>query len=125
MTIPTLARAITLSGRRLASTSAAAPQVSTSSSPTRRGRPSPHPRARNMCCDAASSLAATVKRDADTSWPRQQALLKTPLHALHIDPAHKAKMTGFAGYDMPLSYSGPVVEGDKGAVAGGPGECFT
>jgi len=32
-------------------------------------------------------------------------------------------MTGFAGYDMPLSYSGAVVEGSKGAVAGGPGEC--
>ena len=35
-------------------------------------------------------------------------LAKTPLHAFHLSEG--AKMSGFAGYDMPLSYT-------QGAIA--------
>lgn len=36
------------------------------------------------------------------------ALKKTPLHAMHVDLG--AKMTGFAGYDMPLQYPDGIKE---------------
>lgn len=36
------------------------------------------------------------------------ALLTTPLHAAHVQL--KARMTGFGGWDMPLSYAGQLIE---------------
>ncbi len=36
------------------------------------------------------------------------ALLKTPLHAWHV--AHHAKMAPFAGWDMPIQYTGIIAE---------------
>jgi len=41
----------------------------------------------------------------------EQALLKTPLHALHIELG--AKMVPFAGYDMPVNYPGGIIAEHK------------
>ena len=38
-------------------------------------------------------------------------LLKTPLHALHLELG--AKMVAFAGYDMPVSYPGGIIAEHK------------
>ncbi len=39
------------------------------------------------------------------------ALLTTPLHALHLE--HGARMVGFAGYDMPVSYPSGIIAEHK------------
>jgi aminomethyltransferase len=41
----------------------------------------------------------------------QQTLLKTPLHALHVELG--AKMVPFAGYDMPVNYPGGIIAEHK------------
>ena len=38
-------------------------------------------------------------------------LLKTPLHALHVE--HGARMVPFAGYDMPVNYPGGIIAEHK------------
>jgi aminomethyltransferase len=38
-------------------------------------------------------------------------LLKTPLHALHVE--HGARMVSFAGYDMPVNYPGGIIAEHK------------
>lgn len=46
--------------------------------------------------------------DAELADPQSQALLTTPLHALHIRLG--ARMVPFAGYDMPVQYDGVMGE---------------
>ncbi|KAL8280725.1 hypothetical protein RQP46_006729 [Phenoliferia psychrophenolica] len=65
---------------------------------------------------ARAGLRPVHARLASSTATAADSLQHTPLYEFHVKPEHKAKMTGFAGFDMPLSYDGPV-----GAnVAGGP-----
>jgi aminomethyltransferase len=43
--------------------------------------------------------------------PMSADLLKTPLHALHLE--HGARMVPFAGYDMPVNYPGGIIAEHK------------
>ena len=49
-------------------------------------------------------LAACTSMSADHA---SQPLLKTPLHALHIELG--AKMVPFGGYDMPVQYAAGIL----------------
>ena len=48
---------------------------------------------------------------SDASVIAAQPLLKTPLHALHVELG--AKMVPFAGYDMPVSYPAGIMAEHK------------
>jgi aminomethyltransferase len=52
-----------------------------------------------------SDPAATASATADAGAP---ALRRTPLHACHLELG--ARMVGFAGWDMPVQYSGVIEE---------------
>ena len=67
---------------------------------------------------ARAGLRPTGGTHARLASSATSSLLHTPLYNFHVKPEHKGKMTGFAGFDMPLSYDGPV----GASVAGGPGE---
>ena len=56
-----------------------------------------------------------------TPNPQPSALLRTPLHALHVELG--AKMVPFGGYDMPVQYAtGIMAEHRHTRTAAGPGQ---
>lgn len=85
-------------------------------------RPSPRSRMLSSKLSSIPRLARVqLSAHARMASTAAAGLSHTPLYEFHVKPEHKGKMTGFAGFDMPLSYDGPV-----GAnIAGGPGECAT